>query len=70
MEAAEAFAPSKLCSYLFELATAFTSFYENCPVLKAEDDEIRRSRLLLSGVSARVLSAGLGLLGMEAPERM
>jgi arginyl-tRNA synthetase len=68
--AAESCAPSKLCAYLFELATAFTSFYENCPVLKAEDEEIRRSRLLLSGVSARVLSTGLDLLGMEGPERM
>jgi arginyl-tRNA synthetase len=68
--AAESCAPSKLCSYLFDLATAFTTFYENCPVLKAEDEETRRSRLLLSGVSARVLASGLGLLGMEAPERM
>jgi arginyl-tRNA synthetase len=68
--AAESYAPSKLCAYLFDLATAFTSFYENCPVLKAEDEEIRRSRLLLSGVSSRVLSAGLDLLGMEGPERM
>ena len=68
--AAESCAPSKLCAYLFDLATSFTSFYENCPVLKAEDEEIRRSRLLLSGVSSRVLSTGLDLLGMEGPERM
>ncbi len=68
--AAEASAPSKLCSYLYDLASAFTTFYENCPVLKADDEETRRSRLLLSSASARVLSSGLELLGMDAPERM
>ena len=68
--AAESSAPSKLCSYLYDLASAFTTFYENCPVLKADDEETRRSRLLLSSVSARVLAGGLELLGMDAPERM
>jgi len=69
-EAIAADAPSKLCGYLFDLATTFTAFYEHCPVLKAPDDEARRSRLLLSDLTARVLSRGLGLLGMAAPERM
>ncbi len=68
--AAESSAPSKLCSYLYELASAFTTFYENCPVLKADGEETRRSRLLLSSASAQVLSSGLALLGMDAPERM
>jgi arginyl-tRNA synthetase len=68
--ALEGCAPSKLCTYLFDLATTFTTFYEHCPVLKAPDEEIRRSRLLLSDVSARVLAEGLGLLGIDAPERM
>jgi arginyl-tRNA synthetase len=67
---AESLHPHKLCTYLFGLAGAFTSFYEQCPVLKAETDEQRRSRLLLSELSARVLVRGLGLLGIDAPDRM
>jgi arginyl-tRNA synthetase len=63
-------APSRLCAYLFDVATAFTTFYENCPVLKAGDDEVRRSRLLLCDLTARTLALGLALLGMEAPEQM
>lgn len=67
---AETLHPHKLCTYLFTLAGAFTTFYEQCPVLKAESDEQRRSRLLLSELTARVLVKGLGLLGIEAPARM
>jgi len=63
-------APSRLCAYLYGLASAFTDFYERCPVLRAPDDETRRSRLALAETTARVLAEGLGLLGIEAPERM
>lgn len=66
---ADGCAPHKLCTYLFELAQTFTSFYEACPVLKA-DDATRDSRLALSAVTAKVLSTGLGLLGIEAPEQL
>ncbi|HMD47044.1 MAG TPA: arginine--tRNA ligase [Acidimicrobiales bacterium] len=69
-EVADSYSPSKLSAYLFDLATTYTSFYENCPVLWAPDDETRRSRLLLSDTTARVLALGLSLLGIEAPERM
>ena len=62
--------PSKLCGYLFDLATAFTAFYENCPVLNASDPALRRSRLGLSDLTARVLSQGLALLGITAPDQM
>jgi arginyl-tRNA synthetase len=62
--------PSKLCAYLYGLATTFTTFYERCPVLRAADLPTRESRLALAQTTARVLSEGLGLLGMEAPERM
>jgi arginyl-tRNA synthetase len=62
--------PHKLCTYLYDLATSYSSFFENCPVLKAETDELRRSRLGMVDLSARVLERGLGLLGIEAPERM
>jgi len=66
---AELSAPNRLCAYLYRLATAFTTFYESCPVLKASGD-VRRSRVLLCDLTARTLAAGLGLLGIEAPERM
>jgi arginyl-tRNA synthetase len=62
--------PSKLCTYLYDLATSFSSFYENCPVLKAPSDELRSSRLVLSDLTARVLRQGLDLLGIEAPDQM
>jgi len=63
-------APSKLCAFLFDLATTFTTFYEQCPVLAAPDEETRRSRLFLADLTARVLETGLGLLGIAAPDRM
>jgi arginyl-tRNA synthetase len=63
------YSPHKLCGYLFDVASAFTSFYENCRVL-VDDEAQRTSRLLLCDLSARVLSLGLSLLGIEAPERM
>jgi arginyl-tRNA synthetase len=62
--------PHKLCGYLYELATTFTTFYENSPVLRADDAETRASRLLLCQATRSVLALGLGLLGMTAPERM
>ena len=61
--------PHKLCTYLFELATALSVFYEACPVLKAAG-EVRTSRLGLCSAVRRVLSRGLGLLGIEAPDHM
>jgi len=66
----EGWAPSRLCAYLYDLASAFTTFYENCPVLKAPTDEARRSRLRLSDLTARVLAQGLSLLGITAPDQM
>ena len=61
--------PHRLCTYLYEVATAFTSFYENCPVLKS-DEPLRSSRLVLCDATARVMKTGLGLLGIDAPEAM
>lgn len=61
--------PHKLAGYLFELASAFTVFYEQCPVLSAADDT-RRSRLALCALTLRVLMTGLHLLGIPVPERM
>ncbi|MFV0407336.1 MAG: arginine--tRNA ligase [Propioniciclava sp.] len=61
--------PHKLCTYLFDLASAMSVFYERCPVLKAEG-EVRASRLALCATVRRVLAAGLDLLGIEAPDQM
>ena len=69
-EAAESHNPHKLCTYLYDLASDFTAFYEHCPVLKAEDDTVRGSRLHISDITARVMECGLGLLGIGAPEQM
>jgi arginyl-tRNA synthetase len=69
-QVAETAEPHRLCSYLFELASLFTSFYEQCPVLKADDEETRSSRLALCAAVLRVLTAGLGLLGVPVPDRM
>jgi arginyl-tRNA synthetase len=65
----EDFRPNLLCNYLYELASTFHSFFESCPVLKA-DDAVRASRLTLCETTARTLRQGLALLGIEAPERM
>ncbi|GAA3745798.1 arginyl-tRNA synthetase [Spinactinospora alkalitolerans] len=66
----ETLEPHRLCAYLFDLAQAFTSFYEHCPVLKAEDTAVRDSRLALTAATLHVLVQGLDLLGVAAPERM
>lgn len=69
-QAAESIEPHRVCTYLFNLATTFTTFYEQCPVLRADDDETMRSRLVLCDVTSRVLATGLSLLGITAPTRM
>ncbi|MEV2274517.1 arginine--tRNA ligase [Nocardiopsis sp. NPDC049922] len=61
--------PHRMPTYLFDLATAFSSFYENCPVLKSEG-RVRESRLALAAHTAAVLERGLDLLGITAPERL
>jgi len=61
--------PNILCNYLFELAGNFMSFYEACPILKAEDD-IKKSRLKLAKLTAQTLDTGLGLLGIETLDKM
>jgi arginyl-tRNA synthetase len=61
--------PHLLCTYLYELATAFMRFYECCPILTA-DAAVRDSRLVLCERTAATLKDGLGLLGIETIERM
>jgi arginyl-tRNA synthetase len=69
-QVADSAEPHQLCAYLFEVASLFTTFYEQCPVLKADDEETRQSRLALCAVVLRVLTTGLGLLGVPLPDRM
>lgn len=61
--------PHHLCTYLFDLAGAFSSFYENCPVLLSEGNT-RESRLALCDITARTMSQGLGILGIGVLEQM
>jgi len=70
VESADTLKPHRLAGYLYDLATAFTAFFESCPVLRAPDDTTRESRLKLCALTASVLARGLGLLGIDAPERM
>jgi len=62
--------PHHLAAFLFDVASAFTTFYEACPVLKAADQQTRDSRLALCALALRVLTTGLDLLGVPVPERM
>jgi len=62
--------PHRLCAYLFDVASLFTTFYEECPVLKAEPASLRASRLALCALTLDALTLGLTLLGVPIPERM
>lgn len=62
--------PHLLCSYLYDLAGLFSSFYENCPILSAEDEAVQQSRLRLAALTGRTLKQGLELLGLTTLERM
>ena len=64
------YAPHRLAVYLHKLAQDFASFYENCPVLVIDDKSTMNSRLALCSLTARTLSTGLNLLGIDSPERM
>ncbi|AEI74928.1 Arginyl-tRNA synthetase [Candidatus Moranella endobia PCVAL] len=62
--------PHVLCAYLYDLAMLFSVFYETCPILNAQNDTLRQSRLQLALLTARILKQGLELLGIETVERM
>ena len=62
--------PNFLTAYLYELAGKFSAFYDNCPVLKAQSDSLRQSRLILCDHTARVIRQGLELLGIQTIEQM
>nr|WP_318381302.1 arginine--tRNA ligase [uncultured Enterobacter sp.] len=62
--------PHVMCSYLYDLAGLFSGFYEHCPILSAESEAIRQSRLKLALLTAKTLKLGLDTLGIETVERM
>ncbi|AYL37475.1 arginine--tRNA ligase [Streptomyces fungicidicus] len=69
-EAAAEYAPHKLAAYLYQLASLYTSFYDKCPVLKADSPEQVENRLFLCDLTARTLHRGMALLGIRTPERL
>ncbi|BDD72861.1 arginine--tRNA ligase [Streptomyces violaceoruber] len=69
-EAAAEYAPHKLAAYLYQLASLYTTFYDKCPVLKAETPEQVENRLFLCDLTARTLHRGMALLGIRTPERL
>ncbi len=68
--AAAEYKPSLITAYLWDLSKAYSGFFQNCPVLRAETPELRQGRLLLCDVTARVIQRGLDLLGIRTLERM
>ena len=62
--------PHVLCAYLYELAGVFSSFYEHCPILNAEDESVKLSRLKLASLTEKTLKQGLELLGIKTIEKM
>ncbi|MFL5993364.1 MAG: arginine--tRNA ligase [Streptomyces sp.] len=69
-EAAAEYAPHKLAAYLYQLASLYTSFYDKCPVLKADTPAQVENRLFLCDLTARTLHQGMALLGIRTPERL
>ncbi|EAP0965447.1 arginine--tRNA ligase [Salmonella enterica subsp. enterica] len=62
--------PHVMCTYLYDVAGLFSGFYEHCPILSAENDAVRNSRLKLAQLTAKTLKLGLDTLGIETVERM
>ncbi|MCH0541370.1 arginine--tRNA ligase [Streptomyces sp. MUM 203J] len=69
-EVAESYEPHKLAAYLYQLASLYTTFYSECPVLKADTPEQVENRLFLCDLTARTLHQGMALLGIRTPERL
>ncbi|WP_046920090.1 arginine--tRNA ligase, partial [Streptomyces stelliscabiei] len=69
-EVAESYEPHKLAAYLFKLATLLTSFYDQCPVLKADTPAQVENRLFLVDLTARTLHRGMALLGIRTPDKL
>ena len=70
LAAIDEYQPSTVTAYLWDLAKAYSGFFQNCPVIRAESDALKASRLLLCDLTARVLKQCLDLLGIKTVERM
>ena len=70
LSAVAEYQPSAVTAYLWDLAKTYSGFFQNCPVIKAESDAVKQSRLLLCDLTARVLQQCLALLGIKTVERM
>ena len=68
--AATEYLPHYVTQYLWDVAKAFSGFFENCPVLTAEGDDLKQSRLLLTDLTGRTIRTALSLLGIRTVERM
>lgn len=68
--ASEEFKPNHIANYLYNLAQNFNSFYNAIPILQADDEDLKKSRLLITACAVRIMEDGLGLLGIEVPEKM
>ncbi len=68
--AVQYYAPNIICAYLYELCKRFSRMYQNCSVLRAENEELKRARLELVNSVGAVIKHGLGLLGIVTLERM
>lgn len=69
-DAAAEYAPHKVAAFLFQLATLYSTFFDQCPVLKADTAEQMENRLFLCDLTARTLTKGMALLGIRTPERL
>lgn len=70
LQSVEEYYPSVLCGYLFDLSKLFAKFFDQCPVIKAESEELKTSRLAICLAASRVLKQGLNLLGINTVDRM
>jgi arginyl-tRNA synthetase len=68
--AAAGYNPAAIANYIYELAKAFNKFYHEKSILQAEDEVLKRFRLQLATASANIIKVGMGLLGIDVPERM
>ena len=68
--AGENFAPSMIAAYAYDLAKTFNGYYHDHSILREENEEVRRMRLMLSAQIARVISRAMKLLGIDVPQRM
>ena len=68
--AAESYEPSIVARYLISLCTDFNKFYQECPILKEENEKIKEARIQLVNVMSQIVSEACGLLGIECPEEM